>query len=148
MKKSPAEPPKNPERLPARLDPGVIDNAPVEPENLPVQVDDQLFAEYRDMVGDLALHLDAAEAEIERLEGKQSVAEVKAAMLGPYTWAVFWFVVGYCALVAILLLLSGWSNHTDFKLSDTVLSIIAGSTAVSVIGLIGMVITGLFASDR
>lgn len=133
---------------PVRIDPSVIDSAPVEPEDLPVAVDDDLFESYRDMVGDLALQLDEAQAEIQRLEGQQTVAQVKAALLAPYSKRVFWFVVSYCVAVAAMLLLAGWGDRTGFELSDAILGIIAGSTAVSVIGLIGMVITGLFASDR
>jgi hypothetical protein len=148
MTKSRGEPPKTPAQLPARLDPKVIDAAPVDPDVVPVQINDDLFGEFRDMVGDLALQLDEANAEIERLRGQKTVAQVKAAMLEPYSKGVFWFVVGYCVVVAILLVLAGWGAVTGFHLSDAILGIIAGSTAVSVIGLIGMVITGLFASER
>lgn len=145
MSKSRKEPENQP---PVPLDLSVIDSAPVEPENLPAHMDEDLFGSYREMVGDLALQLDEAQAEIERLTGQQTVAQVKAALLAPYSKRVFWFVVSYCVVVAVMLFLAAWGETTGFKLSDAILGIIAGSTAVSVIGLIGMVITGLFASDR
>jgi hypothetical protein len=95
-------------------------------------------------VSELALELEEFTAENARLKGKQSVDDVRAEMLKPYANKVFWFVVWYCVVVGAMLLLAGFRAVTGFVLSDTILSIIAGSTAVSVIGLIGMVISGLF----
>jgi len=80
-----------------------------------------------------------------RLTSEIDIDKVKARMLQPFVTNVFWFVVLYCAFVGVCLLLDAWHIHR-FSLSDTVLGIISGSTAVSVIGLIGMVITGLFGS--
>jgi hypothetical protein len=96
------------------------------------------------MVGYYSDALSDAEAELERLKGQKAVEQVRAGLLAPYSSKVYWFVVGYCLSVGAILLLSGWGKSNGFALSDTVLSIIAGSTAVSVIGLIGMVISGLF----
>jgi hypothetical protein len=98
-------------------------------------------------LADLAARLEEAEAENERLRGKQTVDEVKAGMMKPYADRVYWFVVGYCAVVAVILVFSGF-RVGGFGLSDTTLGIIAGSTAVSVIGLIGIVVSGLFGTGR
>jgi hypothetical protein len=100
------------------------------------------------MVSYLSDSLSDKDAELERLKGQQTVEQVRATLLAPFSSKVYWFVVGYCAVVGIMLLLSGWKTSTGFTLSDTVLGIIAGSTAVSVIGLIGMVISGLFGIGR
>jgi hypothetical protein len=127
------------------FDASLIDVAPVDPRDLPVHADeDEVYAAYSEVVGQLSEQLAAAEAEIERLKGQQTVEQVKAGLLAPYSARVFWFVVSYCVVVGAMLALAGWSEMTGFKLSDAILGIIAGSTAVSVIGLIGMVISGLF----
>lgn len=134
----PGKPPLEP------FDPTLIDNAPVEPDPLPAIVENEDYSVFSDIIGELSEKLAEAEAEIARFQGQQTVEQVKAGLLAPYSKRVFWFVVGYCAVVGIMLLLAGWGVATSFKLSDAILGIIAGSTAVSVIGLIGMVISGLF----
>jgi hypothetical protein len=64
-------------------------------------------------------------------------------MLKEYVDKVFNFVAVYCGVVAIFLFLCAMPGD-EFSLPESILAIIAGSTAVSVIGLIGLVITGLF----
>ena len=67
-------------------------------------------------------------------------------MLEPYVNKVFTFVAFYCGFVGLILFLT--AMKIDFSLPETILAIISGSTAVSVIGLIGLVITGLFGSKK
>ena len=82
-------------------------------------------------------------AERKRLEAELlSADQVKAKMMEQYANKVFNFVCAYCVGVAIILVTN--RNSVGTPLSDTVLAIIAGSTAVSVIGLIGIVVGGLF----
>lgn len=133
MPNSPASP------LP-QTDPNVIDNAPlvVASGEFELTVDD-LY----NQLGELSDALAEAEAEVARLKAAQSVESVKAQLLEPYVKGVYRFVVGYCATVGGLLLLAGFSLG-GFTLPETILGIIAGSTAVSVIGLIGLVVSGLF----
>lgn len=124
--------------VPKPLDPSLIDRAPILP-------DPGGDAEgYLAIIADLSASLEAKSAELDQIKGKRSFEEVVADMLRPYSDAVYWFVVCYCAAVGGFLLLAGFKKITGFELSDTVLGIISGSTAVSVIGLIGMVISGLF----
>lgn len=125
---------------PAQTDLSVIDSAStvVVSGEYKLTTDD-LF----NQIGDLSNSLADAEAEIERLEGMQSVEQVKARMLEPYVKKVFQFVLWYCIAVAGILIISGF-EISGFSLPETILAIISGSTAVSVIGLIGLVITGLF----
>jgi hypothetical protein len=53
----------------------------------------------------------------------------------------------YSGIVALLLIASGW-NIFGFDLPAAVLVALAGSTAVTVIGLVGMVLTGIFVGAR
>jgi len=90
----------------------------------------------------MATRLGDVEAENKRLKEEVSIDRVKALMMQPYADKVFNFMVGYCSVVGLIIVADGFGVH--FHLSDTVVSIIAGSTAVSVIGLIGIVVGGLF----
>lgn len=103
-------------------------------------------AELLAMLVRVSTELEEANAELVRVRTKKTVDDVRAQMLEGYSNRVFWFVVIYCLAVGALLLLSGFKRFSGFELADTILGITAGSTAISVIGLIGMVITGLFGS--
>lgn len=128
------------------IDLSVIERAPLEVETAAGDNSVALANAYEE-IGTLSFALSEAEAEIDRLTGKATVDDVKAQMLQPFAEKVFGFVALYCVGVFILLLASGQVNG-NFHLSDTVLGIISGSTAVSVIGLIGMVISGLFGAGK
>ena len=84
--------------------------------------------------------------QVEPAIGK-SVEQVLADLMAPYAKKVFRFVVWYCAVVGAIIIGDGFGDGI-FHLSDTVLGIIAGSTAVSVIGLIGVVVRGLFGARK
>ncbi|WP_428968233.1 hypothetical protein ACQR50_10275 [Sphingomonas sp. Xoc002] len=120
-------------------DPALISEAPLDAER-----DDEAFAALEALSSTLAAQLESANAELAALKGKKTVDDVRAEMLAEFSTNTFLFVVFYCISVGLILLLAGWKETTKFQLSDTILSIIAGSTAVSVIGLIGMVVSGLF----
>lgn len=94
-------------------------------------------------IGELTDSLAEIQAELARVQGQSDFETNRARMMEPFAERVYLFVSFYCLAVFALLISSGFAV-TGFKLSDTILGIIAGSTAVSVIGLIGMVISGLF----
>ena len=123
---------------PPELEPSVIDLAPVEPDALEIN---------QAVTADIAARLEASEAELAQLRARKTIDDVKAELLAPYANKVFWFVVWYCIAVGAILVVDAVGG-TRFHLSDTILGIIAGSTAVSVIGLIGAVVTGLFHAGK
>jgi len=98
---------------------------------------------YSELLGELQDENEALKAELKAERDGNSIDKMRAKMMEPYANRVFWFVVWYCIAIAILLVGSG-NKGDNFELSDTVLCVIAGSTAVSVIGLIGIVLGGLF----
>lgn len=89
--------------------------------------------------------LAATKAELDKERGKASA--VRARLMEPYANKVFGYLVGYSIVVTIIMLLDGFSLF-GFDLANYVLGIIAGSTAVSAIGLVGFVVSGLFAPAR
>ena len=129
-----------------QLSPDLVSKAPDELEIWKPSDDKAQFLE--ELVGDLASKLEASEAEVERMKGQQTVDQVRASLMRPYADKVYQFVMVYCIVVAAFLVLAAFKDHTGFQLSDTILAIIAGSTAVAVIGLIGMVVSGLFGSAK
>ena len=131
---------KSPKQPPEQTDLSVIDHAKTVVTSGQDEVTtDELFSH----IGELTDALAEAEAEVEKLKAKSTVDDVKAQILAPYVTNVFRFVVSYCAVVGVMLTLAAF-KWNGFVLPETILGIIAGSTAVSVIGLIGMVISGLF----
>jgi len=127
------------------LDPSIIDTAPVTAGS-----QDSGPAEdntYLRVISELSARLEEAEAENEALKGKETFDDVRTHLLTPVVTNVIRFVICYCVAAGCILIGSGF-GHDVFHLSDTILGIIAGSTAVSVIGLIGMVIGGLFGASK
>jgi hypothetical protein len=90
---------------------------------------------------------EALRAENESLKWRKTYDEVRAEMMQPYAGKVFNFLVCYCLFVGAVILLAGFKVG-GFVISDTVLGIIAGSTAASAIGLVGFVVSGLFGAVR
>ncbi|KRA64459.1 hypothetical protein ASD89_20360 [Caulobacter sp. Root656] len=99
------------------------------------------------MVGELSAENERLRADIENLRGQQTYDDVRTRMMEPYAGKVFRFLIGYCAFVGAIILLSGFKIG-GFAISDTVLGIIAGSTAASAIGLVGFVVSGLFGAAK
>lgn len=123
------------------FDVGVIASAPISVE--PTDFTEAQSAEFSKLIGELSADNESLKAEIERLKGESDFERIRAALLGPYANRAYMFLVIYCAFVGAVLLLQGFSVW-GFKLSDTVLAVISGSTAASAIGLVGFVVNGLF----
>lgn len=86
-------------------------------------------------------------AENERLRTKARTTEILDDLIKPYAKNTFWFMVFYCAFVGIFLLIYAWGGF-EKDIPDSVLNFMVGSTATTVIGLVGMVLTGIFIGAR
>ena len=86
-------------------------------------------------------------SEINALKQKLKTNDHLDGLIQPYAARAFWFMSLYCGFVALILILQGFHIWT-FTLTDSVTQIIVGSTAVTVIGLVGMVLTGIFVGAR
>src|SRR5262245_2486283 len=60
-----------------------------------------------------------------------------------YAKRVYRYLVCYSLAAFVIILLQG-TRYSGFQLDSTVVGIIVGSTAVSAIGLVGIVVKGLF----
>jgi hypothetical protein len=121
-----------------------IDKAP---ETLPVVVEqpvapsplDELRGRF-EIVADDNFRLKTENAALnQRLKTKGEIDR----LLRPYANRVFGFLCAYGFVATVLLILNGFHWH-GFTLSDSVLNVVVGSTAVSAIGLVGLVVNGLF----
>jgi hypothetical protein len=80
-------------------------------------------------------------ARIAALEQDNKDKESNRTMRGDYAKRVFNYLVGYSLAVLVLLVFSGLRQ---LFIADSVLSVLAGSTALAAIGLVGFVVKGLF----
>ncbi|HWT52534.1 MAG TPA: hypothetical protein VN113_10185 [Caulobacter sp.] len=131
-----------PPRKPPARDPAFIGTSTqLEP------VGSDAAAGQRELTAELLAQNEALRAENESLKWRKTYDEVRAEMMQPYAGKVFNFLVCYCLFVGAIILLAGFKLG-GFVISDTVLGIIAGSTAASAIGLVGFVVSGLFGAVR
>jgi hypothetical protein len=86
-------------------------------------------------------------AKLDSLTSRFRTAETLDSLIQPYASKAYWFMVLYSVAAALLLVADGFKYH-DFDLPDEVLKLLVGSTAVTVIGLVGMVLTGIFVGAR
>lgn len=88
--------------------------------------------------------------ENQTLRNHKHATEELNKLIAPYAGKAFWFMCSYSAVVALFLACSGaefW-QFEHFRLDTSVLEFLVGSTAVTVIGLVGMVLTGIFVGAR
>lgn len=117
--------------------PAQDDSVPPIPENHPVWI----------LIGTLQVEIGNLRADNDRLSAESDPVVVKARLLKPYANKIFRFLVLYTIAVFGIIGLHGFTAW-GFHLPDAVLTVLAGSSLVSVIGLISTIITGLFASPK
>lgn len=83
------------------------------------------------------------DAEIQTIVEQNEDAKANRELRWRYAKWVFSCLVSYSIFVGLILLLSGFDIF-GFHLADDVLGFLVGSTAVSAIGLVAAVVTGLF----
>lgn len=135
---------KKPESLPITVDD--IDSAPAK---LPVGKIDYEDS-YRTLMGRFTPLSEENFKLLEEnavLKRTNATHEILNKLIEPLANRAFTFMCCYSGGVLGLLLLSG-SHFKDFLLPDQVQSFLVGSTAVTVIGLVGMVLTGVFVGAR
>lgn len=79
-------------------------------------------------------------------EAKNETRGILDSLIIPLASKTFIFMCAYCAVVAVLLVCSGLSSSVFqyFLLEESTLNFLVGSTATTVVGLVGMVVTGVF----
>lgn len=90
---------------------------------------------------------DELKAELEKTKQNVRTIEILDSLIKPYAERTFIFMCVYCASVAVLVALDGFGLW-GFELPESVVQFLVGSTATTVIGLVGMVLTGIFLGAR
>ena len=118
-----------------------LDSAPEEipPSGTDFPVSSDQFAKKLARVG---LEHDDLKAQVEA-----ETSRILNQLIAPSAKRDFNFMWAYCGAVFLLLLLHGFSLW-EFKLPESSIDFLVGSTAVTVIGLVGMVLTGIFLGAR
>lgn len=125
---------------------GDIDTAPDDAAVIPT--DTQVSAEdYQSAIARIGEEKDAIQAELDAARQKAKTIEILDSLIKPYAERTFYFMCVYCGVVALMLLMHG-CEFSKFKLPESVLQFLVGSTATTVIGLVGMVLTGIFVGAR
>jgi hypothetical protein len=99
--------------------------------------------EAKDTQEEAALSEARSKAEIASITESNRDLRVNRRMRYDYARAVFCYLICYSAFAGVVLILSGWKIG-GFDLPSIALTAVVGSTAASAIGLVGIVVTGLF----
>ncbi|OED46645.1 hypothetical protein AB838_19125 [Rhodobacteraceae bacterium (ex Bugula neritina AB1)] len=123
-----------------------IDNAPrgvpASGTDVPVSIEDLSAALSR--VSDEKA---ALEQELEETRKKVRTTEILDDLIEPYAKKAYRFMCAYSSFVGLYLLLYGFGCFKK-EVAPSVMEFLVGSTAVTVIGLVGMVLTGIFVGAR
>lgn len=103
--------------------------------------------DYRRALARMGAEKDDLQAELEKTQKRVRTIEILDDLIEPMAYRAFWFMCAYAGIVALILLLTGFTG-IPFDLPESVLEFLVGSTAVTVIGLVGMVLTGIFVGAR
>ncbi|TMM48276.1 DUF2207 domain-containing protein [Qipengyuania marisflavi] len=101
----------------------------------------------RNALSQVGAEKDALQAELELTQKRVRTIQILDDLIEPMANKAFIFMCAYAGIVALLLIMHGFAGIA-FSLPDSVLEFLVGSTAVTVIGLVGMVLTGIFVGAR
>ena len=100
-----------------------------------------------DRLSDFGLENFHLKQTVAELEQKLRAKDILDGLIEPYAGRAFNFMCVYSGFVGSVLLLDSF-NISGFEMDPTVQAYLVGSTAVTVIGLVGMVLTGVFVGAR
>lgn len=127
-----------------------LDDLDRAPQTLPVQSDFDFRSAYHSLHDRFVETADenfALKEEVGRLRIYNGTRQLLDELIKPFAERAFWFMCSYCGFAAVVLVAHGF-HILNFNLPDQVLGYLVGSTAVTVIGLVGMVLTGVFVGSR
>ena len=123
-----------------------IDNAP---DDVATSSGDKLVSleDYKTRLARVGEERDALQAELEKVQKRVRTIEILEELIEPMAKRSFAFMCFYCGVVGEMVLFHGFKLF-GFELPPSVLNFLVGSTATTVIGLVGMVLTGVFVGAR
>jgi len=91
--------------------------------------------------------LSDARDELSELRRSRKTSDILDALMGPLASRIFWFMVAYCVFVGFALVLNA-AGALKNEIDPSVLTYLVGSTAATVIGLVGTIVAGVFVGAR
>lgn len=125
-----------------------IDAAPLNPNTQPI-IDEEVslkLSRYQRIIENNDKYYELKEHN-SQLQSRLNSKDELDKLIKPFANRAFGFMCAYCTFVGLILILHGF-KICGFGLDNIVLQIVVGSTAVTVIGLVGMVLTGVFVGAR
>jgi len=119
------------------------------PDSLPRELEssEQTIDRLTSRIGKLSSEIEEKDLELRVLRANAATNEVLDKLIEPFADRAFYFMCTYSGGVGLIVLMHAWETK-GFKLPDSTLDFLVGSTAVTVIGLVGMVLTGVFVGAR
>lgn len=125
-----------------------IDHAPADVPSERPSFDFDKFLDDFAVVADENFKLREENAKLNAaLSEELSTARILNKLMEPSANKAFRFMYSYAGFVGLVVIFSGFRIR-DFSMEPGVLGILVGSTAITVIGLVGMVLTGIFVGAR
>lgn len=121
-------------------------------DNAPGVIDDGTFGsghevEFTRRFRDLASENEQLKQNLDKERREKTADQILNGLIEPISKNVFIFMCVYCGFVGVTILMNSFGC---FKVSidREVIKILVGSTAATVLGLVGMVLTGVFLGAR
>lgn len=115
-------------------------SAPPKPSTVGIEEWRERFSEVADENANLKIEMVA-------LRQKLNTKDILDKLLEPYASRAFWYMCVYSLGVFLLILMNGFGCFRN-EIPESVMNFLVGSTAATVIGLVGMVLTGIFVGAR
>ncbi|ADU11994.1 hypothetical protein [Asticcacaulis excentricus] len=130
------------------IDTTVIDSAPTSTAASQIELTGPEEEQWRQKFLDLSERHEELKEEYDTLRRNSSEAsQILNGLITPYANNIFRFMCWYCIFVGAMLFLNSCGKF-DWRISDTVMSILVGSTATTVLGLVAMIVSGIFNGAR
>lgn len=126
------------------------DTVPAPPAKLGSDREIELLSEVEQLSERLRINSEEKEElrdQLRELRRKFDTHDALNKLIEPYAKKAYRFMCCYSSAVGVVLLLNGFQAW-GFHLDESVLDFLVGSTAVTVVGLVGMVLTGIFVGAR
>ena len=102
---------------------------------------------WEDRFRELSQRYDTLKAEYDRLKASNNTISILNDLMKPSANKAFWYMFAYSGFVGLVLIMNGFGCF-KVGLDTEVLKFLVGSTAATVLGLVGMVLTGIFVGAR
>lgn len=106
-----------------------------------------LYKEYFEKFNKLSVEKFDLLEEMNSLKAEVRTSQTLDRLIHPFANKAYWFMVFYCVFVGAVVIKDAMHDG-KFAVQPDITKILIGSTAANVLGLVGMVLTGVFVGAR